>query len=79
MKTLILYSTAGCHLCEDAELILQYCKQYQPTIQWQTIDIASDPALVEKYGVRIPVVRTEPDGNELGWPFDAGQLMDFLK
>ena len=79
MKTLTLYSTAGCHLCEDAELILQYCKQYEPAISWQTVDIAEDPALVERYGIRIPVVHSEPDGEELGWPFDAGQLMEFFK
>lgn len=79
MKVLTLYSTAGCHLCEDAVLILQYCKQYEPAIEWQIVDIASDAALVERYGIRIPVVRSEQNGEELGWPFDAGQLMDFFK
>lgn len=77
MKTLTLYTTAGCHLCEEAELILRYCQQYEPGIQWQSVDIAEDPALVERYGLRIPVIRK--DDAELGWPFDPGQVMGFWK
>jgi len=45
VKTLTLYTTAGCHLCEEAELILRYCQQYEPGIQWQSVDIAEDPRL----------------------------------
>lgn len=77
MKALTLYTTAGCHLCEEAELILRYCQQYEPAIQWQAVDIANDPALVEQYGVRIPVIRK--GDAELGWPFDPCQVMAFWK
>ena len=33
-----------------------------------------DEALVEKYGIRIPVLKRARDGEELGWPFDEEQL-----
>ena len=42
MSTLTLFSTAGCHLCDDAEQILKYCQQYEPSIRWDIIDIAND-------------------------------------
>lgn len=76
---LTFYTTAGCHLCEDAEAILRYCQQYRSDIGWQLVDIASDEALVQQYGLRIPVLRSLRSGAELGWPFDPGQLMAFVE
>lgn len=72
MRQLVLYTTAGCHLCEHAEAILDVAAcNYSP------VDIADDLSLMERYGVRIPVVRDEK-GRELGWPFDGTQLASFL-
>ncbi len=51
-----LYTTPGCHLCEDAEAILAYCRGYYPEVQWRSIDIAEHADLVQQYGVRIPVM-----------------------
>ena len=34
--------------------------------------------LIERYGVRIPVVRLEGSKRELGWPFSIDDLFDFL-
>jgi hypothetical protein len=42
------------------------------------IDIADDEALVEKYGIRIPVLKRARDGEELGWPFGEEQLTRFI-
>ncbi len=67
-----LYSTAGCHLCEEAEAMLA-----QAGAAWETVDIAADPALLDSYGVRIPVLRTA-GGAELGWPFDVAAVRAFL-
>lgn len=78
MSMLILYTTAGCHLCEDAEAILKYCQSYRADISWQLLDIADDETLVQQYGLRIPVIRSNKTGAELGWPFDPGQLMEFV-
>ena len=79
MSGLILYTTAGCHLCEDAEAVLRYCQQYRSDLNWLAVDIATDEALVREYGLRIPVIRIVADSTELGWPFDAGQVMALLE
>lgn len=73
-----LYTTLGCHLCEDAEAILAYCRGYYPEVQWRSIDIAEHADLVQQYGVRIPVIRFINTGAELAWPFDPGQVMAFI-
>jgi glutaredoxin len=72
-----LYTTLGCHLCEQAETLLLSCKQSSPKLDIVSQEIGDDDDLVEKYGIRIPVVAL-PDGQELGWPFDLEQLESFL-
>ncbi len=69
---LVLYTTAGCHLCEAAEQLLN-----QAAAEWQAVDIAEDAKLIDIYGIRIPVI-VRPDGGELGWPFDMVTLQRFL-
>lgn len=69
---LILYGTSFCHLCEQAEAVLQAIG-----VEAEHIDIAEDDALLEKYGVRIPVVKREDTGEELGWPFDGYAVKRF--
>lgn len=63
--TLTLYTSPGCHLCEQAEEILDYLG-----VDFRAVDISSDVDLIRKFGVRIPVLK-RPDDAELGWPFDA--------
>lgn len=84
MKVLTLYTTLGCHLCEEAELILLPLLQQQG-YRLEKVEISESEELVELYGVRIPVIalpeslasgREEPI--ELGWPFDLEQLNRFL-
>ncbi|MDG2461081.1 MAG: glutaredoxin family protein [Luminiphilus sp.] len=72
MGQLTLYTTAGCHLCQHAEDILDAARY-----EFVAIDIADDLGLMERYGVRIPVVR-DAVGRELGWPFDGTQLAAFM-
>lgn len=69
-----LYGTQGCHLCDEAELLLQKAAAAR-RLEWQYVDIALDDALVSRYGERIPVL-IAPDGRELGWPFS---LLDILR
>jgi len=73
MTHLILYSTSGCHLCEQAEALLEQLGRELP-LAWRVVDIANDEQLVKRYGIRIPVLRREADDSELGWPFDLDQL-----
>lgn len=73
---LLLYTTAGCHLCEQAQsLLLPWLEQ---GISVELVDIAEEDALVERYGIRIPVLAAS-SGEELGWPFDAVQLAGWLR
>lgn len=59
--------------------MLNYCRSYYPEVQWRPVEIADDAALVESYGVRIPVISFVHSGAELDWPFDPGQVMAFIK
>ncbi|GAB6262024.1 glutaredoxin family protein [Photobacterium sp. 53610] len=75
---IILYSTEGCHLCEQAYALLA---EAGVAGQVDVVDIAFDDGLFSRYGVTIPVVSIEANGSvsELGWPFDASQLTNWLK
>jgi hypothetical protein len=77
MRVIIFYTTAGCHLCEQAEAMLSKVAQ-ERALAWETSDIADDPELIERYGIRIPVLMRREDEAELGWPFDQQQLENFL-
>jgi glutaredoxin len=68
-----LYGTAYCHLCDEAEAILR-----EVGIAADYVDIADDDELLEKYGIRIPVLKRVDTGAELGWPFDAEAVSRFL-
>jgi glutaredoxin len=77
MTTLTLYTTAGCHLCQLADGILQtLARQYQLIIILTEID--DDDQLIERYGIRIPVVQF-PDNTDIGWPFDQHDIEIKLK
>lgn len=78
MKTVYLYSTSGCHLCEIAWDILAPLISYLP-LRLEEIDIAESDALIERYGVRIPVLKFSDHEEELGWPFDSAQALFFLQ
>lgn len=74
---LTFYTTAGCHLCEEAErLLIELVAQHAVAVE--VVDIAEDERLAEVYGIRIPVVRHEETGREAGWPFSYGELVGLL-
>ncbi len=77
---LILYGTSGCHLCEDAEILLsKVIRARAAKVPIETVDIAGQSELEERYGVRIPVVRDAASSAELDWPFDEERLLEFLQ
>jgi hypothetical protein len=75
-RSLVLYGTSGCHLCELAE------QQLLPWIEqgWQVelVDIAEDDQLLERFSLMIPVLERVAVGQLLCWPFDHEQLNPFL-
>lgn len=75
--TLVFFTTAGCHLCEQAALLLEELKR-QHSVTVETVDIAIDEKLVELYGIRIPVVLNAATGAELGWPFQYEELVNLI-
>lgn len=76
-NTFVLYHTEACHLCELAEAVIQNVSAHYP-MSWRKVDIANDDALVEAYGIRIPVLIDMNSREEIGWPFDEQALYDWL-
>ncbi len=77
MPALVLYTTEGCHLCERAEALLEEL-QASRNFTLQSVDISVDAALVDAYGMRIPVVRNQITGQEIGWPFQVADLLNLF-
>lgn len=75
MSQFILYTTSHCHLCEHAEALLL---ELEDPPDWIAVEIASDDALMEKYGTSIPIIKHCDDGLELNWPFSKLDLIEFI-
>ena len=72
--SVVLYTTLGCHLCDQArELLLMV----NPDVQIEAVDVAEDDDLIARYGERIPVLLH--NGRELAWPFGLLDLQAFLQ
>jgi glutaredoxin len=55
MRHITLYSKAGCHLCDEARVLLEdLAADHQVVLD--EVDIRRDPALFERYRYRIPVI-----------------------
>jgi len=74
-----LYTTAGCHLCEQALDMLQTLQRDGMSLTVCEVDISESESLMEAYGVRIPVIATGEYEDDLGWPFSIGELTAFIK
>lgn len=59
-REVVVYTRQGCHLCADAEAIVRRVARGHDV---RLVDIDTDPALVERYTVRVPVVTV--DGAEV--------------
>jgi glutaredoxin len=62
VKTVVLYGRPGCHLCDDARVILERIRAELP-FALDERDIEQDEALHRAYLERIPVIAL--DGEEL--------------
>ncbi len=71
---LTLLGTSGCHLCEEAELIMAGFEK----IEIELIDISEQEQWQEMYAIRIPVLYHANTESELGWPFGLQQVQEFI-
>lgn len=82
MSTLILYTTLGCHLCEQAKALIEPLLLQHGALLHQ-VDIADSSELMAKYAIRIPVLAAvaagDATGGELYWPFTAAEVMRYLR
>ncbi|TDO06849.1 MULTISPECIES: glutaredoxin family protein [Halomonas] len=75
MIRLRLYTTLGCHLCEQLEALLAtLCAE---RYQLERVEISDDEELVARYGVRIPVLVDEA-GQALERGMAPERLADWL-
>jgi hypothetical protein len=72
---LTLYQRDDCKLCDEAVALLARVR----APEFESVWIDEDADLEARYGVRVPVLRDEDSGRELGWPFDAAALQAFLR
>ena len=70
MTPLILYGTIGCHLCEEAQRVIYRALG----VSLDMVDITDDPELLERYSLRIPVLRLAATGAEIDWPFGSTEV-----
>lgn len=75
---LALYSTAYCHLCEQAELLLNNVSD-QYDVHWTQIEISDDHSLLELYEIKIPVIRRLDNNREIYWPFSSSDITNLIK
>jgi glutaredoxin len=52
---IVLYTRQGCHLCDDARTVLESAGQRHALVL-RTVDVDTDPDLVARYGLEVPVV-----------------------
>lgn len=71
MLTVTLYTRPGCHLCEQAHAILRTAARGLD-VELCLVNVDDDPALVRRYGERVPVAAI--NGRDiLEWPFTLAQ------
>ena len=71
---LLLYGTSACHLCEQAEVLLQSLD-----LSWDKIDIADDKQLMHSYELKIPVLYQPDTHAKLCWPFSGADILGWLE
>lgn len=72
--SLILYQRDDCLLCDLALDVLAAAR----VPEFESVFIDGNEALEARYGTRVPVLRDEGSGSELGWPFDVSGVVGWL-
>jgi len=56
-ERVVLYTRAGCHLCDEMKLVLERHRRHFPAIE--EVDVDTDPALVAKFNDCVPVLEID--------------------
>jgi Glutaredoxin-like domain (DUF836) len=75
MRTLVLYSRPGCHLCEQLATELEPLLRGRATIELKDVD--ESVALERRYGMRIPVL-VDGDIELSAYPLDRERVERYL-
>lgn len=76
-RPLTLYTTLGCTLCEKAKA--EIWPLLSPhDLRLREVDIADDPALMERFATQIPLVGLGDPEDVCAWPFDSHRLEEWL-
>ena len=76
MSRVILYSRPGCHLCDDARVVVErVCAELGET--FEEVDITGSDDLLRQFQVEIPVTFVDGRKHEVYWVSEAG-LRDAL-
>jgi len=76
MMTLTLYSRRACPLCDDMVLDLEMAARGRE-IHVDVVDVDTDPALVDRYGLKVPVL-CHDDTEVCHGQLDAAALNRYL-
>jgi len=74
----VFYTGPHCSLCDLAEIELANTPQFSG-LAVEKVNIRNSADLYHLYGARIPVLKREDNGTEIGWPFDTNALEAFLQ
>ena len=58
MTTITIYSRQGCHLCNDAQKILESMRE-ELNFEIEVIDIDKDAELIKLYSDQVPVIHID--------------------
>ena len=72
------YTGPQCSLCDLADVELQQTSMFS-SLDIEKINIRTSTELYHLYGARIPVLKRADNEKEIGWPFSAADLEEFLQ
>ena len=71
--TYLLLGTPACHLCEQAEVLLDSL-----AVPYHKVDIAEEEQWQARYAIKIPVLLNTSSQKELCWPFSQEDIQHWL-
>ncbi len=79
MTHFYLFTTSGCHLCEQAVALLTSILNDAQQLHLE--EISGSDELMQKYSIRIPVLgayNAAGEWREIGWPFGSEEVVGFI-